>query len=274
MNYFEYRFTGKKDIELLVAYLSQWPFESFMEQEVGLSAYIQVSIRNEEMDESVNSIAEELGFSLEIIEIAWQNWNEIWETQFDPVIVPGFCTIVANFHKIEIETPYKIIVNPKMAFGTGHHETTFMMIEAMKEIDFNGKKVFDFGTGTGVLAILAEQLGALSILAIDNDPLSIENALENAKSNRCEKIEISLNTINEVIFPQSYDLILANINRNVLLDSTLQLAALFKKNGDLLVSGVLKTQLPDVIEAFGKVGFKLNKQLFKSNWSMVHFIKH
>jgi ribosomal protein L11 methyltransferase len=169
------------------------------------------------------------------------------------------------------EVKYEIVITPKMSFGTGHHATTYMMIEMMKEIDFNGKTVLDFGTGTGILAILAEKSGAKKIVAIDNDDWSIENAEENFKKNDCKKIFLkkASDTSSEI----SYDLILANINKNVILENFDVLKEQLKNEGVLLVSGLLEADRNDILEKAKELNLSVKKSLIRNNWIAIQLSK-
>lgn len=196
-----------------------------------------------------------------------QNWNAVWESNFEPVIVDDFCAIRAEFHKPVKDLQHEIIITPKMSFGTGHHATTYMMLQQMRNINFINKKVFDFGTGTGILAILAAKLGAASVTAIDNDEWSIENAKENFEKNKI----YSINLYQSSIVPESnFDIILANINRSVLEQYSSTLVNLLSPKGILLVSGLLKEDEKFIVELFG--GLMLYNSQQKQNWISLLFI--
>src|SRR6476661_5603092 len=218
--------------EILIAQLSEIGFEGFEEGESFLSAYIDQEALNEiELKNLVSS--HDLTYSKNLIE--QKNWNEEWEKNFEPVIIDDFVTIRAEFHKPIKNVEHEIIITPKMSFGTGHHATTYMMIQQMRNIDFKNKSVFDFGTGTGVLAIIAEKLGAAKIIAIDNDEWSISNANENIERNNCKNIQLLLS--DSPLVSNRFDVILANINKNVILQYLEVLSNLLIENGQLLVSG-------------------------------------
>jgi ribosomal protein L11 methyltransferase len=205
-------------------------------------------------------------FRTEIMED--QNWNQVWESNFDPVVVDDFCAIRADFHPPASGVEHEIIITPKMSFGTGHHATTYMMVRQMKSIDFKNKRVFDFGTGTGILAILAEKLGAGSVSAIDVDDWSIENAQENFKRNGCQKI--SIKKTGALPVEGSFDVILANINRNVILDSMEQLSRISASGGLILFSGLLVTDEADIVNAATSLAFLRKEE--KNNWVSLLFI--
>jgi ribosomal protein L11 methyltransferase len=250
--------------ELLIASLEE-SSTGFEEGENFLKAYF------DEDDFNENAIIElagenKLRYKKKIIEKT--NWNKVWESNFQPVIVDDFAAVRADFHQPITTVLHEIIITPKMSFGTGHHATTYMMMEQMKDIDFTNKTVFDFGTGTGILAILAEKLGASSIVAIDVDGWSIENTKENIEKNHCAKIEVSLSS---VIPTQQFEIILANINRNVILDYLPQLKKAIVPKGYILLSGLLATDEQDIVKACEALNWQLLKQKQKNNWISLLF---
>ncbi len=247
--------------ELLIAALSEANFEGFEEEDDTLKAFI----KEEECDlEELNVIAEanDITYGMSIIEET--NWNAVWESNFDPVVVDDFVAVRASFHQPIPGVEYEIVITPKMSFGTGHHATTFMMMQQMREIDFKGKRVFDFGTGTGVLAILAAKLGATDIVAIDNDDWSIENARENNVNNSTEMIKLA--KADTAADQGKFDVILANINKNVILDNMAALKDQLEPGGVLLLSGLLIQDEDDIRSAAGKYGLSLVSRKEKHNW--------
>ncbi|HEX2606079.1 MAG TPA: 50S ribosomal protein L11 methyltransferase [Flavisolibacter sp.] len=208
-------------------------------------------------------------YSHVLARIQEQNWNAVWEQNFEPVVVDSFCAIRAHFHQPIKDVTHEIIITPKMSFGTGHHATTYMMIGQMKDIDFTGKKVFDFGTGTGILAILAEKLGAASITAIDVDDWSIINTRENAEQNNCHHITVSQTSL---LPEETFPIILANINRNVILQYLEQLKRMTQPVGLLLFSGLLKSDMDDIVEACTKLELHLIKHTERANWISLLFV--
>ena len=227
--------TGVPERELLMAMLSDAGYDGFEETDEALLAYIEEQKYEEEV---VTALTKEQGITYATEIIPAQNWNALWESNFEPVIVADFCTIRAHFHDIVVQTPYDIQITPKMSFGTGHHATTQQMMLQMKDMPFTGLSALDFGTGTGVLAILAEMLGATEILAIDNDEWSVENALENVSRNNCERITVQQGSLEDIAV-QEYDVILANINRHILLHYMPSFRKLLKDSGSILMSGLL-----------------------------------
>jgi ribosomal protein L11 methyltransferase len=203
--------------------------------------------------------------------IAETNWNDLWESNFEPVVVTDFCAIPADFHAAIKYVQHEIIITPKMSFGTGHHATTYMMIEQMKTIDCKEKIVFDFGTGTGVLAILAEKLGAASVQAIDNDNWSIENAAENISRNNSAKI--ILYNSEKIPLDVLFDIILANINSNVILENLSHLYNQLKPGGTLLLSGLLVEDEADILAAGLKMNLLPGLILHKTGWVSIRFLK-
>ncbi|HEY6978383.1 MAG TPA: 50S ribosomal protein L11 methyltransferase [Chitinophagaceae bacterium] len=250
--------------EMLIAQLSEINFEGFEEEEDFLSAYIEQEALNEIDLKNILS-SHHLTYSKNFIE--QKNWNEEWEKNFEPVIIDDFAAIRAAFHKPVKNVEHEIIITPKMSFGTGHHATTFMMIQQMRNIDFKNKSVFDFGTGTGILAILAEKLGAEKIIAIDNDEWSINNAKENIERNNCKKIQLELR--NSPISSHKFEVILANISKNVILQYLEMLSHSLTESGQLLVSGLLKEDEADILNIILKLNLRHIHTFFKDKWMIM-----
>ena len=185
-----------------------------------------------------------------------QNWNKIWESNFDPVVVEDWVGVRADFHEPIKNVVHELVINPKMAFGTGHHETTWMCLNAMRGLDFKGKKVLDYGCGSGILAILASKLGAASIEAVDIEEESYLNTIENAERNGVANI-VPLHGTLEKITATDFDIVLANINRNIILDSLFELSQMIKPGGWLLASGFLKEDEMVVVDVAWRVAFVL-----------------
>lgn len=247
--------------DLLVAHLSEMGFEGFEE---GQSFLICYSSKENFNEDSLKQLAESYSLSFEKELVEKQNWNELWEKNFQPVLVDDFCAIRASFHPEEKNTRFNIVITPKMSFGTGHHATTYMMIKWMKEIEHKGKYVLDFGTGTGVLAILAEKLGASKIEAIDNDDWSIENANENILCNECSRIV--LQKADSLDFTSQFDIILANINKNVLLANMEKLKQHLTKEGVLVISGLLEGDRPAIETAANRFNLEVKGQMINNGW--------
>jgi ribosomal protein L11 methyltransferase len=255
--------------DILMAKLSDAGFNGFEEADNKLLAYIDATEFHEDKMKERTGISSEY-YEIEIVPS--QNWNALWESNFEPVVVDGLCTIRAHFHDIKVATRYDIVITPKMSFGTGHHATTQLMIMMMSNLDLHEKSVLDFGTGTGVLAILAEKLGASEVLAIDNDEWSVENAVENIGRNQCEKINVQLGSL-EVFSPVHSDVILANINRHILLSHMQQLYQRLNNHGIILMSGLLTEDKDAIMKRAADVGFHLVKVNDQSNWIALLFEK-
>ena len=249
--------------EILISRLLDLNVDGFEQTDKTLIAYFN---ENTFKSYEVNELLKNCSFHTNIVEE--QNWNKLWESNFQPVIVNNFCAIRAEFHESISKVEHEIIITPKMSFGTGHHATTYMMIEQMRKISFNNKSVFDFGTGTGILAILAEKIGASNILAIDVDAWSIDNANENATRNNCSSINVSLSA---QVPDKKFDIILANINRNVILDYLKQLKNALNPSGYLLLSGFLLSDQNDIVEACTKIKLILINQTERNNWISLLF---
>jgi len=251
MNYYELLFTTitTEDYQqdLLINALGEIGFDTFEELDFGFKAYIPVPDFNQEkLDETLLSYHDLFTFSYEITLIPQKNWNEVWESNFEPIEIGKQIFVRATFHQPKPEFPYEIVIDPKMAFGTGHHQTTSMMLELILENDFTNKKVLDMGCGTGILAIMASKLGATAITAIDYDPVCYASTIENAQLNSVENIT-ALCGSKEVIPDEIFDIILANINRNILIDQMERYSEVLKTDGEIYFSGFYETPDLDII---------------------------
>jgi ribosomal protein L11 methyltransferase len=255
--------------DMLTAMLADVGYNGFEDVGDTLLAYIDDDKFNESELDRIAALA---GVSYATELLPMQNWNALWESNFPPVIVDDFCTVYAHFHEMEITTPYRILITPKMSFGTGHHATTQLMMLAMKDLDFAGKSVIDFGTGTGVLAILAEKLGAANVLAIDNDLWCVENAGENVVNNGCSVIQVKQGSLEEV-GTITVDIILANINRHILLQYMQLLYEKLNPGGIILMSGLLAEDESIVKDAATATGFVFDVIQERNNWIILKFIK-
>jgi ribosomal protein L11 methyltransferase len=226
-----------------------------------MSAYIPEDQYNEQDIKDLTAGAD-LPFTKEIIPP--RNWNEEWEQNFQPVIIDSFCAVRAHFHTPVAGVQHEIIITPKMSFGTGHHATTYLMIRHMQSLSFAGKKVLDFGTGTGVLAILAEKLGATSITAIDNDEWSIVNAQENISLNHCSKINVE--AADRLQMNDTFDIVLANINKHVLINSMAGIKQHLTQDGVVLMSGLLTGDRSDIEKAALQENLSVFEAKEKDNW--------
>lgn len=272
--YIGYNFTvapKEPATEILIAELGFIGFESFVETEHGVTAYIQKPEWNEGILDEVqilNSKEFEISFTFE--EIEQVNWNEEWEKNFQPIEVDGKCAVRAPFHE-QTDVLYDIIIEPKMSFGTGHHETTHMMIQHLLQLDVEGKTVLDMGCGTGVLAILAEMRGATQLDAIDIDNWCYLNTLENIDRNNCKQITAYEGDA-QLLEGKKYDVIIANINRNILLQDIPKYAECLNENGVLLLSGFYVENIPMISEACEKQMLKFVENFEKNNWVAVKYV--
>ncbi|MGZ5245974.1 MAG: 50S ribosomal protein L11 methyltransferase [Flavitalea sp.] len=246
--------------EILLAQLSSIGFDGFEQFPDRLIACIP---EKEYLFEDLQFVLDNQ-IPFEKITITPRNWNAEWEKSFDPVLVEDFCAIRASFHNPIPGVIHDILITPKMSFGTGHHATTFQMIRFLKDIDFKGRQVLDFGTGTGVLAILAEKLGAEKIDAFDNDLWSIENARENIESNNCVKIE--LKQAEEITGDKKYGIILANINKHVILAHMISIKNHCAEGGIVLFSGLLSADRQDIVNCAEQNGLSLEDYTEMENW--------
>lgn len=259
--------------EILVAELSEIGFESFTEEANELKAYIQKSFFNEkQLSELYVTRDPANGVNLSLREIAQQNWNHEWESNFSPVEVGSTCIVRAPFHEAGTGYKYDIVIEPKMSFGTGHHETTQLMLEAIAELDCEGKRVVDCGCGTGVLAILAAMRGASFVKGFDVEPWACENTEENFKRNGVTRYAVECKGV-ESIENEQYDIVIANINRNILLGSMKQFSESLPTGGILLLSGFY-TQDIDIIKTSAQThGLSYDSFRGKNNWVACTFEK-
>lgn len=255
--------------EMLIASLSNIGFDGFVEESDYLEAFVPVTDWNET---ELETIAKQYNVSYTTQEVKNENWNAKWESSFEPVIVDGFCAIRADFHEPVDGVQHEIVITPKMSFGTGHHATTQLMIQHMSTIDFKQKEVLDFGTGTGVLAILAEKLGATRISAIDNDEWSYDNTIENCERNDTKNIVTQHATL-DVEYGNKYDIILANINRNILLQYMTEMYAMLITGGTLLLSGIMPEDKDIIMGAATDAGFTKQEPKENGNWVAIKMQK-
>ncbi len=267
--YIEVHITGlsieTKDI--LIARLADLGYYGFLEEEDNLKAYIN---KTQFCGEGLNELSQKMSFAFTTSEIPEINWNAQWESSFEPVLVDDFVAVRADFHNVVKNVEYEIVITPKMSFGTGHHATTFLMMREMKNHVWLNKTVLDFGTGTGILAILAAKLGAARITAIDNDPWCIENGHENLLRNGVLNVEMVLS--GELTPQKTFDIILANINKHILLQHAQVLIDSLPKGGKLIMSGLLENDLKEIKQAYLRLGEPLNIRT-KNNWLLISFMK-
>ncbi|MFK7831809.1 MAG: 50S ribosomal protein L11 methyltransferase [Winogradskyella sp.] len=257
--------------EILIAELGYAGFESFVETEEGVTAYIQKDEWNAQILDDIHILSsDEFEIKFDFNAIEQTNWNEEWEKNFNPIIVDDLVSVRAPFHE-KPDTKYDLIIEPKMSFGTGHHETTHMMIQHILKNDFKGKSVLDMGCGTGVLAILAEKVGASKLDAIDIDNWCYLNSLENVERNQCEHISVFEGDVKR-LEGKKYDTIIANINRNILLADIAVYAQCLNKNGSLFLSGFYEADIPIIEAECAKHMLKLTETIQKGLWVSLKFI--
>lgn len=277
MDYYELHFatqpTEDYQQDLLMGEMAEIGFDTFEEIQGGFKAYIPVGDFDETLlGEHLEPYHQQFSFSYDVKLIPQKNWNEVWESNFEPIQIRDQVFVRATFHQPRPEFPIEIVIDPKMAFGTGHHETTSMMMNLMLDADLAGKKVLDMGCGTGILAILADKLGAKDITAIDYDPVCYESTMENAVLNH---VEIkALCGSKEAIPDEQYDVILANINRNILLDQMERYNEVLKPAGEIYFSGFYESpDLGIIKEAAGKFGMKYISHKKTKEWVAARFQK-
>ena len=257
--------------EILIAELGEKPFESFIETDNGFSAYIQKELRTEDILNDIYLLSSpEFTISFIVEEIEQVNWNEEWEKNFEPIDVDGKCHVRAPFHP-KTNAEFDIVIEPKMSFGTGHHETTHMMIQHLLETDVTNLKTLDMGCGTAILAILAEMKGAKSIDAIDIDNWCYLNSIENAERNNCHEITVYEGDAN-LLKDKNYDVIIANINRNILLNDMQQYVDSLKKDGILLLSGFYNEDIPFIDASCTEKGLTFVKKFERNNWVSLKYV--
>ena len=256
--------------DMMIAELADLGFDGFEETETGLLSYIALAGFDGELTSGLEELVNRYGLTYTSNAIDKQNWNALWESNFEPVLVDDFVGVRANFHdSFNGAVEHDIIITPKMSFGTGHHGTTYSVMQLMRGIDFANKSVFDFGTGTGLLAILANKLGAVDILAVDNDDWCIENASENIVVNNTQSIEI--HKVDNAKLNKKFNIIIANINKNIILDNLAFLAEATVPGGVVLLSGLLVEDEPEIESACAALGWKHQVTRTRNNWIALHY---
>jgi ribosomal protein L11 methyltransferase len=259
--------------QTLIALLNNIGYEGFEESMENFS--FKAFINDNDFDENL------LIKTLESFEVTFiknnikeTNWNALWESNFNPITVDEIIYIRANFHEPKSNFPYQIIITPKMSFGTGHHATTYMCLQLMQELEFKNKTVYDFGSGTGILAIHAEQLGAKHVLAVDNDDWCIENSKENIEANNCSKIEIA--KVENASVNKTFDIVIANVNRHIIIENMVYLAKAVTTKGSIIVSGIMQEDESEIVQLFADYNFNLLTQKNKDGamWIALLFTKN
>jgi ribosomal protein L11 methyltransferase len=288
MNYTELKFIASSEFsEILMAELAEIDFETFTEEPNGLNAYIPTArFVQENLDEILLRYRSVFEYTYNLKVIEKQNWNADWEKNYPPIRISNLVLVRASFHEPDPKVAHDIIINPKMSFGTGHHETTAMVMEHQLEIDHffveyskkvGGKaevlkkSVLDIGCGTGILAILAEKLGAKEISAFDIEEWAAVNSKENAQLNQCKNIFVRQGTIETEPIKQ-YDIVLANINRNILLRDINQYINYLKPGGIIIISGFYTSDQSDIEKKFGEFHLKKVAEKTKNNWASIRFV--
>ena len=276
MNYYAYSFTNPDNENLkdmFMELLGEIGFDSFMDTDDGFDAYCQEPLLNEE---ELNDIMQMEQFAnVKLIKkelIPDQDWNATWEASYEPVIINEFCRIRAPFHKVEGSYKYDLIIEPKMSFGTAHHETTSQIIELMLQSDFTGQNLLDMGSGTGVLAILAKKLGSATTVAIDNDEWAYRNALDNIRLNDENEIIVELGDATS-LNDRQFDVILANINRNILLRDMKEYVKCLVDGGKIFFSGFYEEDLVLIKKEAERLGLTYSNHVTKNNWTAAVFVK-
>jgi ribosomal protein L11 methyltransferase len=255
--------------EVLPTMLGEIGFESFMETDEGVSAYIPYENFSEEaLKELLSSLSKIIRYEKTIIPD--QNWNAVWESNFEPVVVAENCIVRAPFHDSRNNIEFELIIEPRMAFGTAHHETTLQMLQLLLKEDIAGKTVLDMGCGTGIIAILAEKKGASSVTAIDNDEWAYSNTCDNLKINNTKNVKALLGDAS-ILGDKSYDVIFANINRNILLQDMKAYCNVLNDNGIIFFSGFYTEDVEAITKEAEKYGLRKKVALEKNNWSAVKF---
>jgi len=259
--------------DIMVAELAEIGFESFVETEDGVEAYIQKGDFNKGKLDNIPIVSSsQFKVDIEVVEIKEQNWNEVWEKSFEPIKVNNQCYIKAPFHPSISSMEYTIEIEPKMSFGTGHHETTHLMIQELLDMNLDDKTVLDMGCGTGVLAILCELKKASTITAIDIDEWAYQNTIENIFKNKCEKIEV-LKGGAELLQNNNFHVVIANINRNILLNDMEKYSGALKTGGEILLSGFFSSDKDMLIEEAEKYGLMMMSDNIKNDWTLLHLKK-
>jgi len=256
--------------DLVIASLSELAFDSFQETEEGVEAYVPSHLDNEELQSALlELILEDVTIHFSKKEMEDINWNAEWESQFDPIDVDNLCRVRAPFHEAKAGV-LDLIIEPKMSFGTGHHATTYLVLQKMFELDFKDKEVIDMGSGTAVLAIAAEKLGAKKVWAIDIDEWAYENAIENLERNNCSKIEALLG-VEDLLEGKTADIFIANINRNILLAQAKHYENSTLSGAPLLLSGFYENDVPALLDAFS--AFEWKETRVRDEWTMLYLLR-
>ena len=259
--------------EILMAELGDWGYDTFQETDNGFTTYQPESTFDVYVLEELADKYQDLtAMTWKVTEVEQQNWNQVWESNYEAINVDDKVLVRADFHPTNEQYPYEIVINPRMSFGTGHHETTYLVLSTQLEIDHQDKKVLDAGCGTAILAIMAGKLGAREVVAYDNDVWVIENAEENLVLNK-QEAEVFCGVLDDLDLDTDFDIILANINKNVLIEEMGNFSKLLFKDGKLVLSGFYVDDLDDLIDVAEKNKFVYIDSKDKNNWCAATFRK-
>ncbi len=269
MQYLEFKISCQEAYrEILIAELAEVGFDSFLETEEGIAAYITQNLFDRKSYQKViDKYNQAANIQVQEGLMPKINWNEEWEKHYDPIAIGEEVYVRASFHDPKPTAKYEIVINPKMSFGTGHHATTFLMLSHQLEVDHKDKRVLDIGSGTGILAIMAHLLGAAQVEAFDIDEWCVQNGNENFELNGMSSVRMGMGTVREVDSEGEYDIVLANINKNVLLDEMEEYSFLVKNQGYLLLSGFYEHDISDIKKSAAAAGFLLLNQRAKDSWA-------
>lgn len=269
MEYLQFTIQCKEEYkDIIIAELAEVGFDSFLETETGISASVTDHLFVKlDFDRVMEKYKQEADITFEKSVVQKINWNEEWEKHYDPIEVGEEILVRASFHAPKANMPYEIIINPKMSFGTGHHATTYLMLSLQLNLPHQGKRIIDIGSGTGILAIMAKKLGAKEVTAMDIDEWCVENGNENFSLNGMDSMKMILGSIGEINLPGTFDIALANINKNVLMEEMEEYFGLVKPGGNLLLSGFYEEDIADIVQHAQKFGFHLQTQQIRDNWA-------
>lgn len=262
-------------VEILVAELAEIDYESFMETDTGLNAYIEAPRFDQEaLQALVDKYRDQVAIAFSVQTLEKENWNQAWESNYEPIEVRDQIRVRASFHEPDSRFPYELLINPKMSFGTGHHETTWLVMSAQLGLPHEGVELMDVGSGTGILGILGKKLGAKSVLAFDIEDWAVENAMENAEQNNVsEGFEVFLGTIEKVDVNRRFDGILANINRNILLQEMEAYNRHLKPGGWMIISGFYEADAPGLAQHGESLGLTVVDSQTRNAWAAITFRK-
>lgn len=260
--------------EIIMAEIAEAGFDTFLETEKGFEAYVEMEkFDKEQLRYILEKYSEQTPVVFQQDRIEKKNWNEEWEKSYEPIVVEGKCLIRADFHKIDKRYPFELVITPKMSFGTGHHQTTYLMIKNQMDMDHRGKRIMDAGCGTAILSIMASKLGATEVEAFDIDEWSVSNGRENIEVNQCNNIRHQQGKLSELDLSGSFDIILANINKNVLLQEMNLYGDYLNPSGLLLLSGFYVGDIPDLLQEGAKYGLHELKRDELEGWAALVLVK-